>query len=407
MCAAQTTANPIFVDYPARFRWQVMNTLELSLQDVCAAGTRLSEEVKEQAIYILEFALTMAEAWPAVRKLLLQLSPDLERHGDRRRWLQLLGLGLRLAEQIHDQATAAQFHWSLGLLSRQISDFAAAEAHLRQCQQLAVTTGLVALSARALTERAHLLQMHHRLAEAKALIAQALQLLPVDDPDHAAAYSVLGDIYYAEAQWSQARIAIERAIALWEGSGQLTDAAGGWRGLARVRWATGDWEAAVACYARALALYQDTDNPLQRAVTALGFGALYLERGEPLQALPHFVTAEAILRPVEDHFHLAMLDLNYGIAYRLTSAWELALQALQRSLVYYQSTADHVRSVNGLIEVALVYLAMQATELARTALLQAQAILTQLPLAPEFTSLPLALAAAWQQLDQQMDRGAT
>ena len=120
MCAAQTTANPIFVDYPARFRWQVMNTLELSLQDVCAAGTRLSEEVKEQAIYILEFALTMAEAWPAVRKLLLQLSPDLERHGDRRRWLQLLGLGLRLAEQIHDQATAAQFHWSLGLLSRQI-----------------------------------------------------------------------------------------------------------------------------------------------------------------------------------------------------------------------------------------------------------------------------------------------
>ncbi len=398
MCSTQIISDAVFVDYPARFRQQILNTLEISLQDVCIAGTRLSEEVKEQALHILEFALKIAEAWPNVRKLILQLSPYLERNGDRRRWIYLLSHALRLAEQIQDQVTAAQFHWSLGLLLRQISDFTAAEAHLQQSHQLATTTGLVALAARALTERAHLLQMHHRLAEAKAFIMEVQQLLPPNNPDRAAAYSVLGDIYYAEAQWAQAVDATERAIALWEGAGQLADAAGGWRGLARVRWATGDWEAAAACYERALALYADADNPLQRALTALGFGALYLDRGEPRRAFPHFVAAEAILRPVEDHFHLAMLDLNYGIAHRMTGEWELALQALERSLAYYQSTADYARQINLLIELATLHLAMARIDHARVCLTDAQRLLIQ---SPTQGSLQQAYDTIHQQLEQE------
>lgn len=326
-------------NYPERFRRTIVQGLRITLTDLRAvadapAAHYFTEEETEQALHILNFALGMVEAWPDTCALISILSPHMERMGDRRRWIQLLTRGLSLAQQMDDLATAAHLHWSLGLLHRQISDFATAEAHWQQSQQLAVDIGQTRLAAKTLTELANLRQLQHRWAEAKYFILEAHQLLPPADPDAAAGYSVLGDIYYAERQWPAAVAAIEQAIALWSQAGQPTAAAGGWRGLARVRWATGDRMAALACYERALALYAEADDPTQRALTLMGMGALALETLEPAHAFPYFAEAEAILRPLADHFHLAMLDLNYGIAHRLTAAWGLAMQALERSLAY-------------------------------------------------------------------------
>jgi len=384
--------------YPLVFRQYILRNVQLSLEQVRRSGATLTDTVKTQALHILDFALRLDDGWSSLRDLLYSLSPYMARGGDRRQWVAYVERTLHLCQCGHDRAAEAQFTWTLGVLWRQLGDLAAAERYLLRSRTLATATGQARLCAQVLTELAHLAQLQHRLTDATAFVKQAHDLLPPDDSECAAGHSVLGDVYFEEQQWSHAAVAFERAIALWNMHGQRAFAASGWRGLARVRWGQGDCAVAIACYERAIALYEESDEAVQRAIACIGLGGLYAGQGTPQRALPWLAQAEAVLLPIQDHYHLAMLYTNYGIVHRMVGEWQAATVALHKSLAYYADLGDLARQVNVLTELATVYVQAGVETAARQTLTQAQSLLAALPDWPVATYYQTLIAQMEQAL---------
>jgi tetratricopeptide (TPR) repeat protein len=393
--ASQPLAAQPLADYPLIFRRYILRNLQISLEQVRQSGDTLAEAIQQQALHILDFALRFEESWPILCELLLHLSPFMERLGEYRRWLAYLTQALALCRRCHDQEAEARLTWTAGVLSRRLGDLLTAEHYLQQSQTLAAALLYEQrLRANALTELAHVIQMQHRLVEAKALIQQAHTLLSPDDPLRAPGYSVLGDVFFEEQNWAAAAALTEQAIALWNAHGQRVFAASGWRGLARIRWRQGDASAAVVCYERAIACYEASHEQVQQAITCVGLGGIYAGLADGAQALLWLAQAEQILLPLQDTYHLAMLYTNYGIAYRLLRQWPQAVDALHKSLAYAQELGDQERQVNGLTELATVYQACEQVSQARHTLIQAQNLLDQLSTWPD--------AAHYQALITQM-----
>lgn len=379
--APSAMAAPTTTAYPLVFRRYLLRSLQLTLDQVRCAGDVLTTTGQNQALHLLDFALRFDDAWPLLRELLLALLPFMEQPGEQRRWVAYLRQALPRCT--NDHAAEARFTCTLGVLSRRFGDLPAAERYLQQSQTAAAALADPHLRAGALTELAYVVQMQHRLGEAKALIEQAHTLLPADDPLRAPGYAVLGDLLFEEQNWAAAAALTEQAIALWNAHGQRVFAASGWRGLARIRWRQGDVAAAVACYERAIACYAASHEPVQQAITCVGLGGLYAGLADGAQALRWLAQAEQILLPLQDTYHLAMLYTNYGIAYRLLRQWPQAIDALHKSLAYAQELGDRARQVNGLTELATVHQAWEQVSLARQTLTQAQNLLDQLSTWPD------------------------
>ncbi len=380
---ASSPVAPTPGDYPHVFRRYLLRSLQLLLDQVRRSGDILTETVQTQALHLLDFALRFDDAWPLLRELLLHLSPFMERLVEQRRWLACVTLALPLCHRFHDRITAAHFTCTLGVMSRRLGDLPAAERYFIQSRTLAAAVGELRLCASVLTELAYLMQMHHRLPQAKALIQQAHDLLPMDDPLRAPGYAVLGDVFFEEQRLVAAATVTEQAIALWLAHEQPIFAASGWRGLARIRWRQGETAVAIGCYERAIACYAAGQDRFQQAITCVGLGGLYAGLTEADQALAWLAQAEQILLPLQDTYHLAMLYTNYGIAYRLLRQWPQAVDALHKSLAYAQHLGDQARQVNGLTELATVQLAWEQFALARQTLTQAQNLLDQLSTWPD------------------------
>src|SRR5688500_9925781 len=81
-------------DYPALFRAYVLRGLQHVLACVRATADLLADDVREEALHTLSFALRLDDAWPLVRDLLLAMAPKLEQVGYRDDWILYLVKGV-------------------------------------------------------------------------------------------------------------------------------------------------------------------------------------------------------------------------------------------------------------------------------------------------------------------------
>ena len=108
---------------------------------------------------------------------------------------------------------------------------------------------------------------------------------------------------------------------------------------------------------------------------------------QPAQALAQFTQAEPVFREVHDRLHLAMLQTNQGIAYRLLQDWAQAEQYQKASIEHFQQLGNLAAQVNALDELGLVYLDQQAIDKAQATFQEATELLEQMQLDPAYLAL--------------------
>src|SRR5215217_6778591 len=105
-------------DNSAQFTEYVRRGLRFTLRQGLASPGVLAEEIREQALALLDLSLPVETVWPQARDLLLAMAPKMEQAGFRDEWFPFLEAGLRQSEQQGDRLTAAEVQFQLGLLHR-------------------------------------------------------------------------------------------------------------------------------------------------------------------------------------------------------------------------------------------------------------------------------------------------
>jgi tetratricopeptide (TPR) repeat protein len=105
---------------------------------------------------------------------------------------------------------------------------------------------------------------------------------------------------------------------------------------------------------------------------------------QPQQALACFTEAEAVLRHAQDHWHLAMLYTNQGLACRMLSEWAQAKAYFETALALWTRLGSIASQVNALDELACTYLEQGDAPAALAVLQQAFVRLQQMQQDPAY-----------------------
>lgn len=383
---AMTMASPT-VNYPRVFCDFILRTLQGSLAQVQAAGNVLSDDLRDQALHILTFALKLEEAWPFTRTLLINLAPKLEQMGHRDDWMPYLEQGLQYSQALGDQETLARLHLQLGMLYQFRAKYDQACFHLTQSTERFAALNQRGEQAETLNRLAHIARLRRRYPEATALVTQALALL--DDNDHGRAFSyfVLGGVAEDAGEFDNAIAYFQRSLALWEQAGDPRMIAVRLGNLGVPLRKLSKFAEAIACYERSIALFETVQDRVQQAMMRINLGNVYLVQQQPARALELYLLAEPPLRLAQDELNLALLTMNLGIAQRDLQHFSVAEQTLLAAIDGWQHLGNNYFLVNSLDELGLVYLQQGHHRLAAATFRQAMMTLAIMKDQPGYLSL--------------------
>jgi tetratricopeptide (TPR) repeat protein len=346
--------NPI--DFPALFRATLVRSTQASADEVTAVGAApLPEDVRDRALHLLSFALNLPEAWPPARDLLIALAPQMERAGHRQDWMPYLERGIAQSRACGDVAAEGELRLQLGFLHQLLAQLDAAVAQLRASTECFAAAQRPRDHARAMNRLAYVYHLQRDFPEVQTLTERALEVLEPDDPECGVSYVAMGHAALDQRDWGCAEDHFRRSIAYAE---QQEDS----RLLAKRLNALGialiwqqKYEEALECYESAIDFYEQLGDEVEKAVTTLNMGALYVEMNEFLVGIQRYKEAAPVLHAVHDALHLAMLYNNQGYAYRRLEEYPLAIRAYQRSIAHWRCIGDVASLTNTLDGLGVVY----------------------------------------------------
>ncbi len=386
-------------DYPTLFREHVERSTARTHADVQRAGTPLPEEVREQTLHVLSFALDLPSTWPLTRDLLQTLAPQLEQAGLREDWIPFVEKGILISDVQGDTTVGAELRLQMGILLQAIGEYQEARQHLATAAAAFAVVDQPGGQARALSRAAYIAHLQNRVPEGRPLVEAAMALLTEDDPQFAYCCLVSGMLAFDEENWTAAIVWGERAVALCERHGERRTAAFALNNLSMAyRWA-GRLAEAGACGERAVRLFQEVGDPVNLGAAAYTLGNLYITQGDVEKALERYVQAEATLRSYGEG-RAALTWQGIARALRLLGRYDSAVSYYQQVLTALRQLNDHIGVVNALDGMGLTYQAMGLPDQARAAYTEALAVLAPRETMPGYASYLTMVQAHLAALDE-------
>ncbi|MER2600671.1 MAG: tetratricopeptide repeat protein [Caldilineales bacterium] len=361
--------------YAELFRRYIDRSLQAALADLQARSGPLAEDSRDQALHVLEFALTLPDFWPASGELLLVLAPKLEQAGQYPRVLPLLQRSVALCRGPADWAMQAELELHQAQALMALGDLSAAQAGLAASVQHAQAAGDPTRQAAALNRWAYLDHLQCRPTQAQARLTQALALIEPNQDEIIYARFVQGMVALAARDWSSALLHLQAALQGWQQRGDAVRYARSLTNLGTAYGGAGRRAEAITCYQQAINEMQTLGDIVNAAATHMNLGNLYNESGDVVRALAHYSQAEPVLRAVRDQVRLARLNVNLGLAYSRGGQWPNALTTLQTAVDYYLDLGDPRGAANALDALAEVHLLRGDKEAALPPLHQAKSLL--------------------------------
>lgn len=361
---------PYAMDYPTLFRQHIERSAARAQADVQRAGSPLPDEVREQTLHVLSFALDLPSTWPSTRDLLQTLAPQLEQAGLRDDWIPFLEKGIAVSETQGDTAAGAELRLQLGILLQAVGQYAEA----RKCLDAAAAAFAAANhprgQAHALSRAAYITHLQNRAAEGQPLVEAAVALLNEDDPELGYCCLVLGMLAFDKDDWDSAIAHGHRAVALCERHGQPRTAAFAFNNLSMAyRWA-GRYADAAACGERAIRLFEEVGDPVNLGAALYTLGNVHIMQGDAQKALELYLRSEAIMRQYGEG-RAALTLLGIARALRLLDRYAAAESYYRQTVEALRSLDDRIGVVNALDGLGLTYHAMGLPDQARAAYMEA------------------------------------
>jgi len=314
-------------DYPALFGDYLGRSLDYVLAAVRATATLLPDDLREQALHTLRFALDLTPAWLLTRDLLLVMAPKMEQAGFRDEWLPYLEAGLRQSQRIGDGRAEAELTLEIGYVFQLRGKLSLARTHYTASASIFEKVGATHRQALSVNRQAFIAWLQRRYEEIPGLIELASKLLPEDDPERATSYVVLGWVALDRRDWQTGVAYFAQALQLWQKRGDKREIARRLRDLASALQMQQQYAESIVHYQRAIDLFDEVEDIFEQAVAKMNLGVVYLSVGQMHEAATLFALAEPIFRRVQDVEHLAMLYNNQGIVYRNLGRWASAKHA--------------------------------------------------------------------------------
>jgi len=393
MVMTNQNSPPLPSRYITRFREYIVQSVAHILVNVHAIDSLLPEDVRVQALHTLSYALSLPEAWPTTRELLLCMAPKMEQAGFRGEWIAYLVAGAKLSQALNDINAEAELNYHIGFLYQLLANYSEARNSLGLSSKQFAYLVDRRNQAKALNREAYVARLQRLYTEANTLVDQALALLADDEPQREFSFYVKGMIAIDNSEPECADHWFKESLTLVEkqGNRRLVALRTGNLGLAyrmQARYAE-----AKVCYEQSIDLFAQVQDFVQQAMMYMNLGNVYLLCNEPSEALQLYNLAEPSIHLVRDELHLAMLDLNRGIALRCLRQWQKAEQLLQHSILRWQQLGNIYWLINTMDDLGLVYFEqddmVKAIDTFRNALIKLETIAIE----PGYTGLYKSLSA--------------
>ena len=344
-------------DASSLFRTYIIRIAENALERIQAAGVALpSEEDRDLALTILDYAFKLPDAWPQTSALLTALAPKMEQAGFRYEWMTILDEGIRSSQKQGDLATEAELRLQKGILQQLLNDYDGACEQYRLSESRFAALGDQRGRARVWNRMASVMRRRKELADAENYARAALETFAEYDPERGYSLLVLGTIAYDRQCW-------DRAVSFFEQSLQLLKMSGNERFMAWVHtnlgltlWRQEDLQEARSHLIHAITLFENIGDPIHQAVARMNLGNIYIALALPQRALDCYLQAEPIFRQAGDRQRQAMVYNNIGKAHREVGKSGDAIPALQHSIKLWRTLNNPTRLANALDGLGLAYL---------------------------------------------------
>lgn len=175
-------------------------------------------------------------------------------------------------------------------------------------------------------------EKHHSLALQTA--KQALELFRSrgDDSGTALALGQVARCYFARSDLNEAADFYKEALQLWQKQNNLPRQAETLNMLGFVEAQKGDWDNAISYYSQAKTLINDESSPALKGQNAAGLANLFLENGNPAEALTYNQRALEFYKETETERDDIRLIMLIGYNYLLLDDLGAAETHLQTSL---------------------------------------------------------------------------
>ncbi|NOX62896.1 MAG: tetratricopeptide repeat protein [Chloroflexi bacterium] len=316
-----------------------------------------ANDAVQHALALLNYGLQSPDAWPAVSRILLLVTPHMERAGRWSDWLPYLYEGLAQSQEHHEIDTEAAIRFYLGVFAHQLGRYDEAIEHFSRSETLYARLGDERSRARTLTRQAAALKRKREFAKARELLWKAIHILGESDPETAHSFLLLGAIHHDQHQWEKAESYLRKAVELAQQREDLLRlAAWGCANLATTLTRQQAFEEAERCFHRAMTLFEKIDDPINRAIAQMNLGNMLLKQDQPAAAIEQYRSAFSIFRQVYDAHNLALIQINLGLAYRELGDWKQAEEAYLAGIESFQRLQDAERLANAIAGLGLVYL---------------------------------------------------
>lgn len=357
--------------YTSKFQQYLRRNLAYVLTLMRQTETILSNQLCEQAMHTLSYALRVPTVWPETNALLLTMSPKMEHAGYRQEWIPYLHRGLEVAETIGERPIIAEYNLQLGLLYRLLNAFGEATNYLTTALDLFGQIDTPIDQARSLNELAWVEHLQQRNHIAHAHAENALALLPYGHIERGMSLRVQGMAAIGDNRPQDGERLHREALNIFTEAGDQRRAAWSKHNLAFALQRQQKFDEAMVYYQQAAETLEGLGDKYHLLIVQVSLGLAASENGNPEQALNFFHKAEPVARITDDKRNLADIHTNLGLTYMKLHRYQAAEQAFEQAIQLYTELDNTGWRINAMDGLATSLLAQkqynQAKEILKTA----------------------------------------
>ncbi|MBX3051893.1 MAG: tetratricopeptide repeat protein [Caldilineaceae bacterium] len=343
--------------YTEIFTAYILNGARRALEQVQQGMGRVPDEVRLQAWHLLTYALTVEEAWPSVRELLLDLAPRMEMAGYRHEWLPFLQTGIKYSRLRDDKPITAELSLQLGYLQLRLRDFESAETALLAAQSEFVLLDNRPRQSLCLVRLAQVARYQNARNAALALLDDAEARIPPDVRETGYCHFVRGLLATDAHAWEEAVAHFQQSLDRWQAAGDRRQMALSFLNLGRARayayqYHPGPDPAPAPLLAEALAhtrnaldLFRAVNDYQHQASCYSQLGYLHAWQGDSQAALTMYTQAQSICHQTHDRLELAFVDRNLGVEYLKLGRYTEAQLAFEESIAGFEQTGHELEAL--------------------------------------------------------------
>lgn len=343
--------------YASLFRHYIQRSVQMAYEQVTQSQAGLSDDERNQALHVFQFALNVPDLWPETCKLLLALAPKLEQAGFRRDFAPFLEDGIAACQEKQDWAAQAELECHQAMLLLAMGQMQPARALLTRSAQHAAAAHDPVRQAAALNRQAFVEQLQQHDACAAELVAEAEALITPTDREWAYSCFVRGCLALNRRDWAAAREYFQQALEDWQRCDDPVMSARGLVNLGMVLRNIQQPAQAITAFTSAIDLMTQVGDTANIAAARMNLGNAYLDLQRLLEAQEQYEQAEHFFRLTLDHLRLGKVTLNLGIITMKQQRWQQARTRFAAAVDLYHDLGDRRGAANALDGIAECYLA--------------------------------------------------